>query len=44
MMLWLLATLSVVTPLWGIAHQLKAVNPAANCTRERCSCRPHDRT
>ena len=30
MMLWLLATLSVVTPLWGIAHRLKAANPAAN--------------
>ena len=32
MMLWLLATLSVVTISWGIAHRLKAVNPAANCT------------
>ena len=31
MMLWLLATLSVVTISWGIAHRLKAVNPAANC-------------
>ena len=40
MMLWLLATLSAVTTLWGIAHRLEAVNPAANCTRERCSCRP----
>jgi hypothetical protein len=30
MMLWLLATLPVVTTLWGIAHRLKAVNPAAN--------------
>jgi hypothetical protein len=43
MMLWLLATLSVVTTLWGIAHRLKAVNPAANWTRERCSCRPDNR-
>ena len=32
MMLWLLATLSVVTISWGIAHRLKAVSPAANCT------------
>jgi hypothetical protein len=40
MMLWLLATLSVVTTFWGIAHRLKAVNPAANCPRERCSCAP----
>jgi hypothetical protein len=44
MMLWLLATLSVVTTLWGIAHRLQAVNPAANCTRERCSCRLDNRT
>ena len=43
MMLWLLATLSVVTISWGIAHKLKAVNPVANCTGERCSCRPEDR-
>ena len=35
MTLWLLATLSVVTMSWGIAHRLKAVNPAINCTRER---------
>ena len=44
MMLWLLATLSVVTMSWGIAHRLKAVNPAINCTREGCSVlprRPH---
>ena len=27
MMLWLLATLSVVTISWAIAHRLKAVNP-----------------
>ena len=33
MMLWLLATLSVVTISWGIAHRLKAVNPAVNCPR-----------
>src|SRR6185436_20551663 len=33
MMLWLLVTLSVVTISWGIAHRLKAVDPAANCTR-----------
>ena len=44
MMLWLLATLSLVTPLWGIAHRLKAVAAAANCTGERCSCRPDNRT
>jgi hypothetical protein len=44
MMLWLLATLSVVTISWGIAHRLKAVSPAANCTGERCSCRLDDRT
>jgi hypothetical protein len=44
MMLWLLATLSGVTISWAIAHRLKAVNPAANCTGERCSCRPEDRT
>ena len=43
MMLWLLATLSVITISWGIAHKLKAVSPAANCTGERCSCRPDDR-
>jgi hypothetical protein len=43
MMLWLLATLSVVTISWGIAHRLKAVSPAANCTGERCSCRLDDR-
>ena len=43
MMLWLLATLSVVTISWGIAHRLKAVNRAANCTGERCWCRPEDR-
>jgi hypothetical protein len=43
-MLWLLATLSVVTLSWGIAHRLKAVSPAANCTGERCSCRLDDRT
>ena len=43
MMLWLLATLSVVTTLWGIAHRLKAVNPAANCLSERCSCRLDNR-
>ena len=30
MMLWLLATLSVVTISWGIAHRLKAGSPAAN--------------
>ena len=42
MMLWLLATLSVVTISWGIAHRLKAASPAANCTGERCSCRPED--
>jgi len=35
MMLWLLATLSVVTISWGIAHRLKAVNPAVNCLSER---------
>ena len=44
MMLWLLATLSGVSISWGIAHRLKAVNPAANCTGERCSCRLDDRT
>jgi hypothetical protein len=44
MMLWLLATLSVITISWGIAHRLKAVSPAANCTGKRCSCRPDDRT
>ena len=44
MTLWLLATLSVVTMSWGIAHRLKAVNPAINCTREGCSCRLDDRT
>ena len=43
MMLWLLATLSVVTISWGIAHRLKAGSPAANCTTERCSCRPDNR-
>ena len=43
MMLWLLATLSVVTTLWGIAHRLKAGSPAANCLSERCSCRLDDR-
>ena len=43
MMLWLLATLSVVTISWGIAHRLKAGSPAANCTGERCSCRLDDR-
>jgi hypothetical protein len=43
-MLWLLVILLVVTPLWGIAHWLKAVNPAANCARETCSCRPDART
>src|ERR1700742_2441925 len=42
-MLWLLATLSAVTALWGIAHRLNAVSPAANCTGERCSCRLDDR-
>jgi hypothetical protein len=40
MMLWLLATLSVVTISWGIAHRLKAIGPAANCASVRCSCRP----
>ena len=44
MMLWLLATLSVVTISWRIAHRLKAVDPAANCTSERCSCSLDDRT
>jgi hypothetical protein len=44
MMLWLLATLSVVPISWAIAHRLKAVSPAANCTGERCSCRLDDRT
>jgi len=39
MMLWLLATLSGVTISWGIAHRLKAVSPAANCTGGRCLCR-----
>jgi len=43
-MLWLLATLLVVTPLWGIAHRLNAGSPAAICTGERCSCRLKDRT
>ena len=42
MMLWLLATLSVVTMSWGIAHRLKAGSTAANCTSERCSCRRDD--
>jgi hypothetical protein len=32
-MLWLLATLAGVTISWGIAHRLKAVDPAANCLR-----------
>jgi hypothetical protein len=27
-MLWLLAALAVVTPLWGIAHRLKAGSTA----------------
>ena len=44
MMLWLLATLSVVTMSWGIAHRFKAGSTAANCTSERCSCRRDDRT
>ena len=39
MMLWLLATLSVVTISWGIAHRLKA-----GSTSERCSGRPDHRT
>ena len=43
-MLWLLATLSVVTVSWGIAHRLKAGSTAANCTSERCSYRPDDHT
>ena len=42
-MLWLLATLSGVSISWGIAHRLKAVNPAANCLSERCSCRLDNR-
>ena len=33
MMLWLLATLSVVTISWGIAHRLKAGSEA--CTEDR---------
>ena len=44
MMLWLLATLSVVTISRGIAYRLKAVSPPINCTGERCSCRLDDRT
>ena len=42
--MWLFAILSGVTISWGIAHRLKAVNPAATCTSELCSCRIDDRT
>ena len=41
MMLWLLATLSVVTISWGIAYRLKA---GSGGTSERCSGRPDHRT
>jgi hypothetical protein len=44
MMLWLLATLSVVTISRGIAHRLKTVSPPMNCTGELCACRLDDRT
>ena len=44
MMLWLLATLSVVTISRGIAHRLKTVSAPINCTGELCSCRLDDRT
>ena len=35
MMLWLLATLSVVTISWGIAHRLKAGSEAFTETERR---------
>lgn len=44
MMLWLLASLSVVTISRGIAHRLKTVSPPMNCTGELCMCRLDDRT
>jgi hypothetical protein len=42
-MLWLLATLSVVSISRGIAHRLKTVSPPINCTGELCTCRASSR-
>jgi hypothetical protein len=43
-MLWLVATLSVVTIPWNIAHPAQAVSAPIHCTGELCSYRLDDRT